>query len=156
MVFHWSLSDSKSPQVCSTHLTILAVLYNVVVWMVSNRPPTSKPTSHFNNPLVTISKAPITVCIIVTSMFLSFFNSLAWSRYLSFFSLLFCFIKWSAWTANSTIMHSLFFLLIIIRSGLWVEISWSVCISKSHRSLRVSFSRTESGLCIYHLFVLWN
>ena len=34
-VFHWSLSDSKSPQVSRTLLCILAVLNNVVVWMVS-------------------------------------------------------------------------------------------------------------------------
>ena len=40
---------------------------------------------------------------------------------------------------------------IIIRSGLLAEIRRSVCISKSHRSLCMSFSRTGSGLCIYHL-----
>ena len=34
----------------------------------------------------------------------------------------------------------LFFLLIIIRSGLLAEIRWSVCMSESHRSLCVSFS----------------
>ena len=42
MVFHWSLSDSKSPQVSRTLHSILAVLNNVVVWMVSTRSPTSK------------------------------------------------------------------------------------------------------------------
>ena len=42
MVFHWSLSDRKSLQVSRTLLSILAVLNNVVVWMVSTRPPTSK------------------------------------------------------------------------------------------------------------------
>ena len=30
MVFHWSLSDSKSPQVSRTRLSILAVLSNAV------------------------------------------------------------------------------------------------------------------------------
>ena len=48
-----------------------------------------------------------------------------------------------------------FFLLIIIRSGLRAEIRWSVCISKSHRSLWESFSRTGAGLCIYH-FLAWS
>ena len=48
------------------------------------------------------------------------------------------------------------FLLIIIRSGLLAEIRWSMCTSKSHRSLCVSFSRTGAGLCIYHLFVRSN
>ena len=42
MVFHWSLSDSKSPQVSRTHLRILAVLSNADIWIVSTRPPTSK------------------------------------------------------------------------------------------------------------------
>ena len=82
MVFHWSLSDSKSPQVSRTLLSILAVLNNVVVWMVSTRPPTSKSSSPFSNPLVTIPNAPITIGIIITLLFHSFFNSLARSRYL--------------------------------------------------------------------------
>ena len=62
----------------------------------------------------------------------AFFNSLARSRYLSFFSHSFRFILWSARTAKSTILQFLFFLLlIIIRSGLLAEIRWSVCMSKS-------------------------
>ena len=40
-----------------------------------------------------------------------------------------------------------------MRSGLLAEIRWSVCKTKSHRSLCVSFSRTGAGLCIYHLLV---
>ena len=93
MVFHWSLSDSKSPQVSRTRLRILAVLSNAVVWIVSTRPPTSKSSRPFNNPLVIVPKAPITIGTIVTFMFHSFFNCLARLRYLSFFSLssdLFC------------------------------------------------------------------
>ena len=42
MVLHWSLSDSKFPQVSRTLLSILVVLNNVVVWTVSTRPPASK------------------------------------------------------------------------------------------------------------------
>ena len=95
MVFHWSLSDSKSPQVSRTLLCILAVLNNAVVWMVSTRPPTSKSSSPFSNPLVTVPNAPITIGIIVTCMFHSFFSYLARSRYLSFFSHSFNFILWS-------------------------------------------------------------
>ena len=151
MVFHWSLSDSKSPQVSRTLLSILAVLNNAVVWMVSTRPPTSKSFSPFSNPLVTVPNAPITIGIIVTSMFHSFFISLARSRYL-FFSHSFSFILWSAGTAKSTILQVLFFFwLIIIKSGLLAGIRWSVCILKSHRSLCESFSWTGAGLCIYHL-----
>ena len=144
MVFHWRLSDSKSPQVSCTLLSILAVFNNAVVWMGSTRPPTSKSSRPFNIPLVTVPKAPITIGIIVTFMFHSFFNSLARSKYLFLFSHSFSFILWSAGTAKSTILQIFFFflLLIIIRSGLLAEIRWSVCISKSHRSVCVChFSR---------------
>ena len=71
MVFLWSLSDSKSPQVSWNLLSILAVLSNVVV---SIRPPNSKSCSPFSNPLITVQNAPITVGIIVTCMFHSFFQ----------------------------------------------------------------------------------
>ncbi len=47
---------------------------------VSTRPLTYKSSRLFNNPLVTVSKAPITIGIIVTFMSHSFFNSLARSR----------------------------------------------------------------------------
>ena len=148
MVFHWSLSDSKSPQVSRTLLRILAILNNAVVWMVSTRPPSSKSSSPFSNPLVTVLNAPIIIGIIVTCMFHSFFISLARSRYLSFFSHSFSFILWTARSVKLTILQVL--------SGLLAEIRWSVYMSKSHRSLCVSFSRTGAGLCIYHLFVWSN
>ena len=122
MVFHWSLSDSTSPQVSRTRLRILAVLSNAVVLIVSTRPPTSKSFRTFNNPLVIVPKAAITIVTIVTFMFHSFFNSLARSRYLSFFSHFFSFILWSTGTAKSTILQVLFFLFIIIGSGLLVRI----------------------------------
>ena len=109
--------------------------------MVSTRPPTSKSPRPFNNPLVTVLKAPITIGIIVTCMFHSFFNSLARSRYLSLFSHSFSFILWSE---------------IIIRSGFLVEIWWSVCMSKSHMSLCVSFSRIGVVFCICHLLAWSN
>ena len=124
--------------------------------MVSTRPQTSKSSSLFSNPLVTVPNTPITIGIIVTCMFHSFLNSLARSRYLSFFSPSFSFILWSAGTTKSTILQVLFFLLIFIKSGLLAEIRWSVCMSKSHRSLCVLFSKTGAGLCIYHLFVWSN
>ena len=109
MVFYRSLSDSKSPQVSRTLLSILAVFNNAVVWIVSTRLPTSKSSSPFSNPFVTIRKAPITIGIIVIYMFHSFFNSLARSMYLSFFSHSFSFILWSARASKSTILQFLFF-----------------------------------------------
>ena len=156
MVFHWSLGDSKSHQVSRTRLRFLAVLSNAVVWIVSTHLLTSKSSRPFNNPLVIVPKAPITSATIVTSMFHSFFNSLARTRYLSFFSLSFRFILLSTGTAKSMILEILFVLLIIIKSGLLARIRWSVCLLKSHRSLCVSFSRTGAGLCIYHLLVWSN
>ena len=74
MVFHRSLSDCKSPQVSRTRLNILAVLNNAVVWVVFTRPPTSKSSSPFSNPLVTVPKAPITIGIIVTCTLHSVFQ----------------------------------------------------------------------------------
>ena len=102
MVFHWRLSDSKSPQVSRTPFSILAV-----VCMVSTRQPTS--SRPFNNPLVTVPEAPITLGIIVTFMFQFFFSSLARSRYISLFSHSFSFILLSAGTAKSTILQIILF-----------------------------------------------
>ena len=51
MVFHWSLSDSKSPQVPRT---FLADFNNAVVWMVSIRRLISKSLSLCINPFVTV------------------------------------------------------------------------------------------------------
>ena len=122
MVFHWSLSDSKSPQVSRTLLGILAGLNNALVRMISTRPLIFKSSSPFNNPLVTLPNAPITSGVIVTFMF-QFFHFPSKVQVLIFFfhflSILFCgqpgkqsplFCKFSL------------FLLIIIRSGLMVEI----------------------------------
>ena len=154
MVFHWRLSDSKSPQVSTILLSILSVFNNAVVSMVSTRPPTSKSSRAFNNPLVTVSKAPITIGIIVTFMFHSIFQ---FSSKVEVLISLFTFFQFYSVVCrdskvdNFTDFLLFFLLLIIIRSGLLAEIRWSVCISKSHMSLCVSFSRTGAGLCLYHL-----
>ena len=67
-VFEWQQVSSIS----RTHLSILAVLNNVVVWIISTRPPNSKFSSPFNSPWVTVPSALITIVIIVTFMFHSF------------------------------------------------------------------------------------
>ena len=77
MVSHWSLNDSKSPQVSRTLLSILTDINNAVVWMVSIRPLISKSSGPCTNPLVTVPIAPSTTGIIITFMFHSFFNSFA-------------------------------------------------------------------------------
>ena len=129
MVFQWSLSDSKSPQVSRTLHSILAVLNNAVVWMVSTRSPTSKSSSPFSNPLVTVPNAPITIGIIVTYMFHSFFSI----PYV--FIPLFTFFQfYSVVSRDSKVdnFSSSLFLLVIIKSGLLAGIRWSVCKLKPH------------------------
>ena len=59
MIFHWSLSKSKSPQVSGTLLSILADLNNAVVWMVPARSLISKYSNPFINP-----SEPIIIIII--------------------------------------------------------------------------------------------
>ena len=137
MVFHWSLSDSKSPQVSRTLLSILAVFNNAVVWMVSTRPPSSESSSLFSNPLATVPNVPITVGITVTFMFHIFLNSLASrSTYPSFYilSVLFCgqpgeqsrqFCKFSS------------FCWLFLGLVFWPKLGDPFCMSKSHRSLCV-------------------
>ena len=99
--------------------------------------PYSQSSSPCISPLVSVPRSPIISGTTDTFMFHSFFSSLAKSRYLSFCSVSFNFILWSAGTAKSTILHVLllYFLWIIIRSGRLAEIKWSICISKSHRGL---------------------
>ena len=115
-VFHisiWSLKDSKSPQIFRALLRILADLNNAVVWKV---------TTHLLMVLlVTVSRTPITIDIIVTFVFHIFFNLL------SFFSLSFKF--YSVVSRDSKVRNfanSFLLLLIIKKSGCLAKITWSV------------------------------
>ena len=84
------------------------------------------------------------------------FNSLARSSYLSFFSLSFNFtLCYPGQQSPQFGKFSFLLLLIINRFGRLAETWWSVCISKSQNNLCVTFSRTDSGLSIYYLFV-WS
>ena len=65
MVFHWSLRDSKSPQISRTLLSNLCYLNNAVVWMV--RLDLRFPTLPFP-----ILSASLTIGITVTFLFHSF------------------------------------------------------------------------------------
>ena len=91
-------------------------LNKIEVWMISTPPLIFKSSSLFNNPSMSVARAPIIIGINVTFMFHRFFNFLARSKYLPFFSFSFNFTQWSAGKAKSTILQVLFFLLIIIRS----------------------------------------
>ena len=69
MVFHKISSDSKSPPVSRTFLSILADLNNVVVWMVSTHVLISNYSSPFTNRLVMVPSTWITIDITVNFMF---------------------------------------------------------------------------------------
>ena len=73
MVFHWSLSVSNFRQVSRILLSFLADLSSVVGWMVFTRPLISKSFSPFNNPFMTLPRAPIAIDINVIFIFHSFF-----------------------------------------------------------------------------------
>ena len=72
MVSQWSLNDSKSPKEIRSIISIMAVLKNVVVWIVASRPLISKSVSLFKNPLVPEPKEPKTIGIIVSFILHSF------------------------------------------------------------------------------------
>ena len=127
MVFDLSLSDSKSPQVSRTLLSIVFDPSNTVIRMVSTRLLISRFSNTCTSPLVSAPNASITIGITITFMFHSFLSSLASSRYLSLFLLSFSFTQWSSGTAKFTIRQILFFFT-ITRSGRLAEITWSVCI----------------------------
>ena len=148
MVFCWSLSDSRSPQVSITLHSILADFINAVFWIVSTIPLISKSSSLCTHHLVTVPSARITIGISVIFILHSSFNSLATSRYLSFL------LSFSGQQERLFPPFGRFsFMLSLTRSCLLAEIRWSICISKFQRILWVSFSWTDFGWSIYHLFV---
>ena len=160
MVSLWSFKDNKSlksPGLFSVFWPISIMQY---FGMVSTRSIISKFSSPYTNPLVTAPRVPITIGIRVTFTFHSFFNSLAKVKGLislfTFFQFYFVVRQYSKVHNSASIFFLFFNFLIIIRSGRLAEIWWSVCISKSLRSFGFSFSWTNSGLCIYHLFIWSN
>ena len=142
-------------QVSRTLLNILADLNNDFVWMVSTHPLISKSFSPSTNPLVTVPSIPITIAIIVTFMFHSFYSSLARSRYLSLFLHYFSFTLWSAGTAKTIIRQVLFFRWLSIGLVVWPRLG-DPFVYQNPTEFCVSFSRTDSGLCIHHLSVYSN
>ena len=144
MLSHRSLSDSKSPQVSWTLLSILAGLNKAVVWIVSTCFLISKFSSPRPKPLVTVQRVRITIGITITFMFHGFFRSLARSRYLFFFSLLFDFTQWSARTAK-------FFWLTLTRSDHLAEIRLSVS-----QNLRRVCSSHSLGWILVSAYTIWS
>ena len=109
IVFHRSINDSKSPQVSRTLLNILAVHDNIVDWMASALPLISKSSSPFNNLFRDCTKSTNHNSRNSHFLFHRLFNFLAICRYVSFFSISFNFLLWSAETEKLTILQILFF-----------------------------------------------
>ena len=149
-------SDSKSSQVSRTLLNILNDLNDAVVCIVSTRVIIFKSSSSCIDPLLTVPRAPIKTAFTVTFMFDRFLIPYQGLRTYLSFSVLSILICNQPGQQSLQLYNFYFFLLIIKGSGRLVEIRWSHCMSKVQRSLCVSFSRTDSGLCIYHLFVWSN
>ena len=146
MVFHWSLSDSKSPHVSSTLLSMGTDLNNNVVWMVSTRPLTSMSSSPYTNPFVTVLSTPITNDISVTFKFNSFLKSLRSHLSLSFLFVLPC--GQPEWQRT---LYSRFSFFVDYHKVIWPRLN-DPFVFKIAKDLKVSFSKTDSGLCINYLF----
>ena len=125
MVFHWSLSNSESPKVSRTLLSILADLNNAVVWVVSAllisnfSSPHPKPLESFRVHRLQ-SVLPSTSCSIPLLV--------VWkgpSTYLSFRFLYFIFTLRSTRTTKSTIQQVAFIIIIIYSFRVFhISISW--------------------------------
>ena len=66
MIFHWNLSDNKSPQISRTLLHIQANFSNALVWMVSVFCLISYSPSLFSQPFGSLQNTPTTIGIINT------------------------------------------------------------------------------------------
>ena len=77
MVFHWSLSDSRSIQIFRIVLCNMANINNALVCIVFIRPLISTSFSHFMNLLGTVPRAPILLLLLLLLLPLEFFTSAA-------------------------------------------------------------------------------
>ena len=140
--------ESRWQQVSRILLSILTDLSNAVVYIVSPCLLISKSSSPCTNPFGTVARAPITVIF----LFHIFFNFLPKIQVLIF---LFAFFQLYSVVSRDRKVHSSLSSLIFVDYYL-AEIRWSVFMLESQLILCFLFSRTDSGLCIYHLFVWSN
>ena len=95
-VFHWSSSDSKSPQLTRNVLSILADLSSAIVWIVSARPLNLNPSNPVAKHLGIVPSAPVMTGITVTLIFHNVFSSLPRLKYLSLFWFFFFFFNFNS------------------------------------------------------------
>ena len=139
MVFHWSLSDSKSPLVSRTFQSILTNFSCAVVGMVSILRQISSSLSLFSMFLGIVPRALTIIGTIVISMLHRLFCSLARSGYFPSLSVYFTLNISFTGMVKFTSQWFFFFLLNITRSGLFAGIRWSICISKFQKILYLIF-----------------
>ena len=102
MVYHLTLSDSKSPQVSRILLSILVDQNNAAVIMVWILPPIFNSSNFLCKRLETVLSALITIGIKASHRVYTFLSSLARSKYMSLFSFSLIFIWWSVETTEYT------------------------------------------------------
>ena len=90
----WFLHETEWQQVSRTLLSILAVLNNALVWIVSTRPLIFESSSSSSKAFEIERRALITIGFIITFMFHCFLCSLARPKYLYFLLLSFSFTLW--------------------------------------------------------------
>ena len=95
--------ESVWQQVSRTLLSILADLSNAIVWIVSSRPLFSKSSRSCTNPFMTVPRVTITIGIIVTFMFHSFFQ---WPSKVEVFILLFTFFHFYSVVSQDSKVHN--------------------------------------------------
>ena len=149
-VFFWILSESKTPQVSTTLLSILADLNNAVDGWVSTCPLISKSSSPCTNTLVTVLSAPIITGITVTFTFHSFSSSLAKSRYLFLFLLSFSFILRVYYSAIFLFFFFFFFFFFLLSLGLvvWLRLE-DPFVSQNPREVYASHFSGQMLGCTY-------
>ena len=127
--FHWSLNNSKSPQLSKTISCILASFGNAVVWTVLFLLQITGSPSTFLRFFEIVPEVQLWLVSLSTSCY-KIFSPLRQGPGI-FPVFFFLYILWSAGTAKSTYEQVLFFLLIKNRSGLLASIGSSIFVSKS-------------------------
>ena len=150
MNFGWSLSDSKSPQVSRSILSILADLNNAVVWIISTRPLPNLPV-----PVLVLSWLYRTYQFsfggTVIFMFYSFFQFFSKVYVLIYLFAFFQFTLWSVGTAKSTMRQVLLFFFFWWLS--WVLAVWlrfgDLFVSQNFKEFSASYFLGQIPGCAY-------